>query len=81
MINTTVDIKEFNALIDERIKEHIKSCKQNWNDDILTEDEACEFLKITRPTLYKLRKEGKVKYTNAGKGFRYLRSDLLNIGK
>ena len=81
MINTTVDIKEFNALIDERIKEHIKSYKQNWNDDILTEDEACEFLKISRPTLHKLRKEGKVKYMKVGKGFRYLRSDLLNIGK
>ena len=81
MINTTIDIKQLNALIDERIKEHIESCKQNWNDDILTEDEACEFLKITRPTLWNRRKEGKVKYMKVGKGFRYLRSDLLNIGK
>ena len=81
MINTTIDIKQFNALIDERIKEHIESCKQNWNDDILTENEACKFLKTSRPTLLKLRKEGKVKYMKVGKGFRYLRSDLLNIGK
>ena len=81
MINTTIEIEQLNALIDERIKEHIEKCKQNWNNDILTEDEACEFLKITRPTLYKLRKEGKVKYTNAGKCFRYVRRNLLNIGE
>ena len=81
MINTTIDIEQLKALIDERIKKNNIDKEKSWNDDILTEDEACEFLKITRPTLYKLRKEGKVKYMKAGKGFRYLRSYLLNIGK
>ena len=42
MINTTIEIEQLNALIDERIKEQIESCKQNWNNDILTEDEACK---------------------------------------
>jgi len=81
MINTTIDIKKLNALIDKRIQENNIDKEESWNNDILTENEACKFLKISRPTLHKLRKEGKVKYTNAGKGFRYRRIDLLNIGK
>ena len=81
MINTSFDISMLKSLINEMIKEHNTGKEQSWNDDILTEDEACKFLKICRPTLGKLRKEKKVKYMKVGKGFRYRRSYLLQIGK
>ena len=48
-------------------------------ESVYTENEACNFLKITRPTILKLRKEGKLNYFKVGKGIRYKQSDLLNI--
>ena len=43
---------------------------------VLTTKQACEYLQITRLTLYKLIKEGKIKCNKLGKDYRFIKSDL-----
>ena len=45
-------------------------------DDILTTKEACEYLKVSRPTYLKCIADGKIKAKKVGRGWRALRSEL-----
>ena len=47
--------------------------------EVLTSNQACEYLQITRLTLYKLIKEKKVKCNKLGKNYRFLKSDLSKL--
>jgi excisionase family DNA binding protein len=47
--------------------------------EVLTSNQACEYLQITRLTLYKLIKEKKVKCNKLGKNYRFLKSDLAKL--
>lgn len=44
--------------------------------DVLTTEEACHYLRISRPTLLKYLSCGRIKGTKAGKGWKVLRSEL-----
>ncbi|MFC1578679.1 excisionase family DNA-binding protein [Thermodesulfobacteriota bacterium] len=48
----------------------------NGQDDILTTKEACEYLKISRPTYLKCIADGKIKAQKVGRGWRALKSEL-----
>ncbi len=48
----------------------------NGRDDILTTKEACEYLKVSRPTYLKCIADGKIKAKKVGRGWRALRSEL-----
>ena len=48
----------------------------NGQDDILTTKEACEYLKVSRPTYLKCIAAGKIKAKKVGRGWRALRSEL-----
>lgn len=54
---------------------------KNHNDDLLTRDETCEFLKINSSTLWRLTNKGKVKAYSFGARRYYKRSELLEIIK
>jgi excisionase family DNA binding protein len=45
-------------------------------DDILTTKEACEYLKVSRPTYLKCIADGKIRARKVGRGWRALRSEL-----
>ena len=63
-----------------------KSCKlqnEGWEtmlnekeSTVLITKEACEYLRISRPTYVKYLHKGKIKGTKAGKGWRVLKSEL-----
>jgi len=44
--------------------------------EVYTTKQACEYLQITKLTLYKLIREKKVKCNKLGKDYRFLKSDL-----
>ncbi len=44
--------------------------------EVLTTKEASEYLRITRPTLFKLIQEGKIKVQKVGHNYRFLKSEL-----
>ena len=45
-------------------------------DEVLTTDEAIEFLKISKPTYLKCVRLGKIKAVKVGNGWRVLQSEL-----
>jgi excisionase family DNA binding protein len=44
--------------------------------EVLTTKQVCEYLQITRLTLYKIIKENKVRCNKLGKNYRFLKSDI-----
>ena len=48
----------------------------NKDREVFTTKQACEYLQITRLTLYKLIKEKKIKCNKLGKDYRFMKSDL-----
>ncbi len=46
------------------------------DDIVLITREACDYLRISRPTLVKYLVTGRIKGTKAGKGWRVLKSEL-----
>jgi excisionase family DNA binding protein len=45
-------------------------------DAVLTSREACDYLRISRPTFAKYLHTGRIKGAKAGKGWKVLRSEL-----
>ena len=45
-------------------------------DRVMTTTEAMEYLRITRKTLLKLVKDGRIKANKVGKDYRYLKSEI-----
>ena len=80
MRNINIDVLTREDVI-EIIKQETAHLKKNVDEKILTEKQACAFLQVTKPTLLKMRKKGRVKYFKAGNEIRYKKSNLLNIGK
>ncbi len=68
------------------IENAIKSCKvqqKRWKpmisdntDTVLTTQEACNYLRISRPTYLKYLYLGRIKGAKAGKGWKVLKSEL-----
>lgn len=79
---TQISPDEFAELIDARIKERIeqlaeKLTTKDANDQLLTREEACEFLQIDPSTLWAWQNRGKIKsYGISGNRRYYKRSEL-----
>ena len=53
----------------------------NNGDSVLTTQEACHYLRISRPTYLKYLYIGRIKGTKAGKGWKVLKSELVRFLK
>ena len=74
--------QELGNLIDEKIVNRLEQLKKHLdnksaNDDLLTRDETCAFLKIDSSTLWSYTNKGKVKSYGIGARRYYKRSELL----
>lgn len=50
-------------------------------EQLLTTNEACEFLRCSKPTLHRWKKEGIVPHVRIGSNIRYRKSDLQKIAE
>ena len=59
----------------QRIKEELDCCNEvdTASKEWLTTKEACDYFKVSQPTLKRMRERGEVEYRRVGKSFRYLR--------
>ncbi len=48
-------------------------------DSVLTTDEAIEYLRISKPTFFKLIHVGRLRAIKVGKGYRILQSELYSF--
>jgi len=60
------------------LKKAFLNTKSNNEDDLLSPDEVCEMLCITKVTLWNYQKNGKLKAFGIGQKRYYKRSDVLN---
>lgn len=58
-----------------RIMDELDCCNEadTTSREWLTTKEACDYFKVSHPTLKRLRERGEVEYKKIGKSFRYLR--------
>jgi excisionase family DNA binding protein len=56
-----------------------KSMYFKENDEVLTTEEAIQYLKISKPTFLKYIHLGRIKAIKAGKGWRVLHSELIRF--
>jgi len=80
MKNINIDVLTREDVV-EIVKQETAHLKENIDEKILTEKQACKFLQVTKPTLLKMRKEGRVKYFKVGNEMRYKQSDLSKTDK
>jgi excisionase family DNA binding protein len=58
-----------------------KAMLNEREDAVLTTQEACGYLRISRPTYLKYLYTGRIKGTKAGKGWKVLKSELYQFLK
>ena len=56
--------------------EEVKAMLSEKEDTVLITQEACDYLRISRPTYLKYLNTGRIKGTKAGRGWRVLKSEL-----
>ncbi len=49
--------------------------------EVLTTEEVCKLLKISRQTIYKLVEQGKLPGTKVGQSYKFLKSELIEFLK
>ena len=79
MFNFNIDDEAFKAFKYELISEVKKEL--TFQEEIFKTNEAAEFLKISKPTLYKLINGNSIPFIKIGDQKRFRKSDLLNLGK
>lgn len=75
-------VGQLRAIIREVVVDS-RDCKEeppaSMPDTLLTTNEACEFLRCSKPTLHRWKKEGIVPHIRIGANIRYRESDLVDI--
>ena len=79
MFNFNIDDEAFKAFKYELISEVKKEL--TFQEEIFKTSEAAEFLKISKPTLYKLINSNSIPFIKIGDQKRFRKSDMLNLGK
>ena len=62
-------------------KNNLQEAELESVDKALTTENACQFLSISRQTLYKLVKSKKIPGRKVGDNYRFLKSDLIRYFK
>ena len=61
---------------DRRNESFANGFDENGQENVYTTKEACEYLKISRPTYLKYIAEGRLKAIKVGRGWRTLKTEL-----
>ena len=78
--NITISKEELQQLIEDAV--YKATCTQpNLEYNIITEKELSERLKITKVTLHKYRKEGKIPFSQIGRTIRYDYKEVMETIK
>tara|TARA_B100000767_G_scaffold66604_1_gene62985 strand:+ start:507 stop:764 length:258 start_codon:yes stop_codon:yes gene_type:complete len=78
--NITISKEELKQLIEDAV--HKATCTQpNLEYKIITEKELSERIGISKVTLHKYRKEGKIPFSKIGRTIRYDYDEVLGVLK
>ena len=77
--NVTITTEELKELIENAVYKAING--QAVNYEIITENELSKRIGITKPTLGKYRKEGKIPFSQVGRSIRYDYKEVMETLK
>jgi len=78
-IFTNLEIQDLEDLIRNCIRDEINEMtNKNENDDLLKANEVCEYLRISKVTLYKWLKQGKITGYHLGTRLFFKRTEIEN---
>lgn len=85
-VSFTMPLEDFKQLLSLIVRNELQTHQKNDNEmdpnELLTIQEACTYLKVSRPTVYGLMKEKKLRCRYLSKNrLRFLRSDLIEYVK
>ena len=80
MMNLTLTKEELKQLIEDAIF-NANSTQPNLTYNLITENELADRIDISKVTLHKFRKEGKIPYSKVGRTIRYNYSEVLEALK
>lgn len=60
------------------VREEIARSAHTESDEILNANEAADFLRLKRPTIYDLKARGKIPFKKIGGKIVFIKSELLN---
>ena len=77
----TIEIrKQVEDIVNEKLSIHLNN--EIEDDEILSENQLCERLNLSRTTISRYRKENKIPYLKVGNNIRYEYNKVLNsIGR
>lgn len=73
------DIKNIAISILEELKKEKPEPVGKKEEKLLTSEEACSFLRCSKPTLHRWKKENIIPHVRIGNNIRYKESDLQNL--
>ncbi len=85
-VSFTMPLEDFKQLLSLIVRQELQTHQKNDNEmdpnELLTIQEACTYLKVSRPTVYGLMKEKKLRCRYLSKNrLRFLRADLIEYVK
>jgi excisionase family DNA binding protein len=85
-VSFTMPLEDFKQLLSLIVRNELQTHQKNDNEmdpnELLTIQEACSYLKVSRPTVYGLMKEKKLRCRYLSKNrLRFLRADLIEYVK
>ncbi|MDD3725371.1 MAG: helix-turn-helix domain-containing protein [Bacteroidales bacterium] len=73
------DIKDIAISIVEQLRKEIPEPVESKEEKLYTSEEACAYLRCSKPTLHRWKKEGIIPHVRIGSNIRYKESDLRNL--
>lgn len=78
-LTTENDIKKIVNDIVSELKIGEKPIEEKKEERLLTTNEACEFLRCSKPTLHRWKKNGTIPFIRIGSNIRYKQTDLEKL--
>ncbi len=80
-LTSETDIKKLVIDIVNELKKSEKPIEERPSERLLTTNEACEFLRCSKPTLHRMKKNGTIPFIRLGSNIRYKQTDLEKLIK
>lgn len=79
ILTTENDIKKIVNDIVNELKKNEKPIEEKPEERLLTTDETCKFLRCSKPTLHRWKRDGLIPFVRIGTNIRYKESDLKKL--
>ncbi|MDN5296360.1 MAG: Helix-turn-helix domain [Bacteroidota bacterium] len=79
ILTNETDIKKIVNDIVNELKKNEQPIEEQPQERLLTSAETCAFLRCSKPTLHRMKKNGTIPFIRFGKNIRYKQSDLEKL--